>query len=194
MTKQLDVLKEGARAAEASAIERLLRESTICESWMTPRPFTVIPSDSLGHARKLLKLHRINQLPVVTRRGNKLLGIVTDRDLRVATGATFADLSVESVMSGPAIALARHSTLICAAEIMRVCRIGSVPIVDGESVVGIVTRSDILEAFVAFANGRYRRVATASSKRLAGRGIRTPNSVELQRQNFATSHSRTAGK
>jgi acetoin utilization protein AcuB len=173
VTKKLDVSKEDARAAEARAIERLLRESTSCESWMTPRPFTVTPLDSLGHARKLLKLHRIKQLPVVTGRGNKLIGIVTDRDLRVATGATFADLSVESVMSGPAIALARHSTLIGAAEIMRVCRIGSVPIVDGESVVGIVTRSDILEAFVAFANGRYRRVAMAPTKRLAGRGIRT---------------------
>jgi CBS-domain-containing membrane protein len=164
MTKRIEVLKAEVRMAEAKAIEQLLRESTTCESWMTPRPHTVTASDSLGHARKLLKIHRINQLPVVARRGKKLLGIVTDRDLRDAVGRAFADLSVESVMSQPAITLARQSTLINASEVMRLSRIGAVPIADNESLVGIITRSDILEAFVAFAKGRYRRIAGPPQK------------------------------
>jgi acetoin utilization protein AcuB len=137
------------------AVEQLLKESTTCENWMTPRLYTVTPADSFDHARKLLKSKRINQLPVVGS-GKMLLGIVTDRDLRDAVLPGFEDCRIESVMSSPAITLARHSTLVNAAEVLRMSRIGSVPIVDGNSLVGIITRSDILEAFVAFANGRYR--------------------------------------
>jgi CBS-domain-containing membrane protein len=162
--KRMETLKVEAHLAEAKAIDRLLRESTTCENWMTPRPYTVVPSDSLNHARRLLKLHRINQLPVVPRGSKILLGIVTDRDLRDAANPSYADLSVESVMTRPAITLARHSTLINAAEVMRASRIGSVPITDGEALVGIITRSDILDAFVAFSQGRYRRVATRPGK------------------------------
>jgi CBS-domain-containing membrane protein len=182
MTERNEALIAEARRAEARSIERLLRESTTCETWMTPWPHTVSPSDSLDHARKLVRLHRINQLPVVGRGGKKLLGIVTDRDLRKAVGPSFANLSVESVMSRPAITLARHSTLINAAEIMRISRIGSVPIAEGEAPVGIVTRSDILEAFVAFSQGRYRRIAAPRGKRSENEdatGVLKPGSVGL---------------
>lgn len=157
MTKRMKELNVEARMAESNAIEPLLGESTTCETWMTSKLYTVLPSDSLDHARDLLKIHRINQLPVVARDRKTLLGIVTDRDLRDAKMPAFADLSVKPVMAQPAITLARHSTLINACEVMRLSRIGSVPITDGETLVGIVTRSDILEAFVAFSHGRYRR-------------------------------------
>ena len=159
--------KPGKQKDQVKALEQLLEKSTSCEGWMTPRPYTVTPSDSLDHARKLLKAHRINQLPVVGR-GDKVLGIITDRDLRNA--GLSEDARIKSLMSSPAIALAPHSTLLNAAEVMRKTRIGSVPIVDGNSLVGIITRSDILEVFVAFANGRYRRSKPRSfRKRAIGR-------------------------
>ncbi len=164
MAKGMETLKVEAHMAEAKAIDRLLRESTTCETWMTPRPFTVVSSDSLEHARKLLRTHRINQLPVVARDGKTLLGIITDRDLREANNPSFTDLSVDSVMSRPPITLARQSTLLNACEVMRLSRIGSVLITEGQMLVGIITRSDILEAFVAFSQGRYRRVVTRRAK------------------------------
>ena len=162
------------RQPESEAIGQLFKESSICATWMTRRVYTVAPSDSLEHARELLKLHRINQLPVVGS-GGKVLGIVTDRDLRDAVGKTarlsdaserlshLTDVTVGSVMSHPAISLASHSTLVNGAEVMRATRIGSVPIVDGDSLVGIITRSDILGAFVAFATGHYRRDKAAKT-------------------------------
>jgi CBS-domain-containing membrane protein len=162
--KQMETLKVEAHLAEAKAIDRLLRESTTCGNWMTLRPYTVVPSDSLNQARRLLKLHGINQLPVVPRGSKTPVGIVTDRDLRAAANLSYEDLTVESVMTRPAITLARHSTLINAAEVMRASRIGSVPITDGEALVGIISRSDILDAFVAFSQGRYRRVAARPGK------------------------------
>jgi len=164
MTKRMAELKFDARMAEAKAIERLLRESTTCEAWMTPKPYTVSPSDSLDRARNLLMVHAINQLPVVARDRKTLLGIVTDRDLRDAKPENG---TVESVMTRPAITLARQSTLLNACEVMRLSRIGSVPIADGEKLAGIITRSDILEAFVAFSQGRYRRTLTRLRRKVA---------------------------
>jgi acetoin utilization protein AcuB len=143
------------------ASERLLDESSICEHWMTTKVRTVAPSNSIEQARDLLKRYRINQLPVIAR--GKLLGMVTDRDVRGSPGlhrgaaGAVADQRVQSVMSRPAIALGCHSTLLNAAEVMRRSRIGAVPILRGEILVGIVTRSDILDAFIGLANGRYYR-------------------------------------
>src|SRR5215467_11888117 len=89
--------------------ERLLDEYSICERWMTTKVQTLAPSDSIEHARDLLKRYRINQLPVVAR--GKLIGIITDRDIRSSLGlggraaAPVAQRRVQSVMSRPAIAL-----------------------------------------------------------------------------------------
>jgi acetoin utilization protein AcuB len=140
-----------------------------CERWMSLEVHTVKPRDSVAHARALLEERRINQLPVV--KDGKLVGIVTDRDLRdamsaVATAARSAgsfqqapeapdQTPLEAVMSHNVITLSPHSSLVTAAELMRRERIGSVPIVDGDSLVGIVTRSDVLEAFVTREHRRH---------------------------------------
>jgi CBS domain-containing protein len=76
------------------AIEKLLEESSICERWMTTKVYTVGPSDTIAHARELLRQHRINQLPVVA--GDKLLSIVSDRDVRDT--AILDDISVQTIM------------------------------------------------------------------------------------------------
>jgi acetoin utilization protein AcuB len=161
---------EGPHPRE-SASESLEKERLSCAQWMASRLCTVKPHDSVARARALLEEHRINQLPVVKNR--VLFGIVTDRDLRdavntVATSAHLAgtvepapqaadEIPVEMVMTQNVITLAPHSSIITAAELMRRERIGSVPIVDGQSVVGIVTRSDILKAFVSLENDKPRR-------------------------------------
>ncbi len=50
--------------------------------WMTEQVLAVEVFDSIGIARRLMAKHRINQVPVVD--GEKLIGIVTDRDIRDA--------------------------------------------------------------------------------------------------------------
>jgi acetoin utilization protein AcuB len=143
--------------------------SLVCSDWMTAKVQTVKPLDSVAHARALIEEHRINQLPVV--RNGLLLGMVTDRDLRDAVNAvtTSADeagtvepaprvpgkIPVETVMTHDVITLSPHSSLVTAAELMRRQRIGSVPIVDGRrELVGIITRSDIVKAFIVRENKR----------------------------------------
>jgi acetoin utilization protein AcuB len=126
--------------------------------WMTRELYTVEPDDSIAHARELMARYRINQLPVVA--DSKLLGIVTDRDLRTVHDvkpSARPHSTVGAIMTHPVIALSSHSTLVNAAKVMRQQRIGSVLIVDGDSLQGILTRSDILDAFVAYAIGRHKR-------------------------------------
>lgn len=143
----------------------------ICRDWMTAKIHTVKPLDSVAHARALIEEHRINQLPVV--KDGMLVGIVTDRDLRDAVNAvtvsanaartiepapgTPEQIPVEAVMTHKAMTLSPHSSVVAAAELMRRERIGSVPIVDGHALVGIITRSDILKAFIARETDRVRR-------------------------------------
>ncbi len=125
---------------------------------MTRKVWTVKPRDSVAHALAILKKHRINQLPVIDNR--KIVGIITDRDLRNAAtisamlvGIMESDkpvrLSVEAVMTRKVLTLNCQSSLLRAAQLLRRKRIGAVPITDGDSLIGIITRSDILDAFIA---------------------------------------------
>jgi acetoin utilization protein AcuB len=132
------------------------------EAWMKHPVITVKPHDSARHAREVMEKHRINQLPVVI--DDRLVGIITDRDLRDAfpsifdsaesltrrarkSGADPATIPVEDVMTSTVLTLAPAATVEDAARLMRRERIGALPIVDGTRLVGILSRSDVLDAF-----------------------------------------------
>jgi acetoin utilization protein AcuB len=125
---------------------------------------TVKPKDSVAHARALLADNRINQLPVVQK--GKILGIVSDRDLRDAseifaissqpigtdTPAVMrdpAELNVESVMTTSLATLSPEESLKRAAQLMVQDRIGGIPIVEKGRLVAILTRTDVLQAFLS---------------------------------------------
>ena len=161
-------------------------ETLMCQRWMTAKVHTVKPVDSVAHARSVLEKLQINQLPVI--KDGILVGIVTDRDLRDAVSTvttsgwranainlatpTPDEIPVEAIMTHNVITLAPHSTVVNATVIMRLQRIGSVPIVNGSRVVGIVTRSDVLDAFVARENGKRERQALGNDKAEAS-GMKT---------------------
>ena len=135
----------------------------LIERWMKLVVHTVKPHDSVAHARALLEEHRINQLPVIV--DGRLVGIVTDRDLRDAPTvvkvaaaqaggpetpeATPDRIPVETVMTANVLTLKPSDPMEKAAALMRRERIGALPIVEKGHLRGILTRSDILEAFLA---------------------------------------------
>lgn len=133
------------------------------EAWMKHPVVTVKPRDSAAHARTVMATHRINQLPVVF--DGHVVGIVTDRDLRDAFPSVFeiaegagpsADpgaIAVEDLMASQVVTLAPDATVEDAARIMRRERIGAIPIVRAGRLVGMLTRSDVLDAFVALSGG-----------------------------------------
>ena len=137
----------------------------LIQDWMKHDVRCIKPLDSILHDRDIMESNRINQLPVLT--AGKLVGIVTDRNLRDAFPSVFdtppfgkpnapagtnpKTITVEMVMTPHVLTLSPTTSIVEAARIMRRERIGAIPIVDGTRLVGILTRSDVLDAFVALA-------------------------------------------
>ncbi len=120
---------------------------------------TVTPGVTLEEAARLLKAHRIHHLPVVEE-GNLLAGIVTDTDLRNATldgmigGADRGDsgrpVTVGEIMTRELVTLSPGDTLDDAMLVLSRQRIGALPVVEeGNRLVGIVTKADILSALLS---------------------------------------------
>ena len=141
----------------------------LIEKWMKREVHSIKPLDTIQHARDLMEQHRINQLPVVV--NHRLVGIVTDRNLRDAfpsvfetppfgkaqktsKGADPTKITVEMVMTPNVLTLGPKDDVVEAARIMRRERIGAIPIVENGHVIGIIARSDLLDAFVALAAKR----------------------------------------
>jgi acetoin utilization protein AcuB len=123
--------------------------------WMTEEVLAVETFDSIAVARQLIAKHRVNQLPVLD--NDTLVGIVTDRDIRDAYPTSlmihraeeidrFADkVTVEAVMTHDVFIVRPETPLMTAVGLLRRHRIGSLPVVKNKKLVGIITRSDILD-------------------------------------------------
>lgn len=119
---------------------------------------TVDRRASLRRAQRILDQYKIRHLLVMD--GKRLVGIVTDRDLRKAAPSSksplttsereeFMDeLKVMEVMSRKLITASPTTTVREAAKVMVGEKIGCLPVVDGNALVGIVTETDLLEILV----------------------------------------------
>lgn len=117
---------------------------------MTPRPTTVTPQDSLAAAKALMDAEQFRELPVVEH--GKLVAIVTDRDLKAHTGY-FESTKVSAAMKPDPIAIAPDARLTEAARLLIEHKIGALPVVRDGELVGIVTVTDLLKAFLEVVPG-----------------------------------------
>jgi acetoin utilization protein AcuB len=123
---------------------------------------TISPSASLQEARRLMRGQNVRQLPV-TGEGNKLVGILSDRDIREATlpvgllpGSSekemeemLASTTVEKVMTRKVATATVNDSLEDAIVLLHDFRVNALPVVDDEgTVAGIITRTDVLKAFI----------------------------------------------
>jgi acetoin utilization protein AcuB len=125
---------------------------------MTTPVVTVGPKAPIHEALALMKERGIRRLPVV--RGQTLIGIVTWTDLMRATPSPATSLSVweisyllmkapvSEVMTKQVITTSPGATIEEVAVQMRERKIGGLPVIEDGVVVGIVTESDIFEAFI----------------------------------------------
>ena len=112
---------------------------------MTKDPVTVSPEDFLIQARLKTQKGNFRQLPVVA--DGQLVGIVTDRDMREHAG--YLDRTeVKAAMSRKPLTVTPATTLEAAAQLLLKHKIGGLPVVENARVVGIITRSDVLQAFL----------------------------------------------
>lgn len=128
------------------------------KEWMTTKVVTVSLDTSVKKAFGLMKHHGFHHLPVV--QGEKVVGIVTDRDLRRPNISDVfkgwdelyrlgEDISVEDVMTAPAITVSLDSDLPAAASMLVEKKINALPVVSHEGkLAGIITTVDFLKAFV----------------------------------------------
>jgi CBS domain-containing protein len=105
---------------------------------MTTSVVSVSPADSVDEAARLLTFHDVSGLPVCD--GGRVVGVVSEADLIGKSGSKVGD-----VMTSPALTVQESTTLEHVAELLTQQRIRRVPVVDaGSSLVGIVTRRDVL--------------------------------------------------
>jgi CBS domain-containing protein len=135
---------------------------------MTQDPITIDPEAPLATAAAVMRERRVRHLPVTDETG-RLLGIVSDRDLRSAliapamaeylsvaarrrlrgVGEELAHLRVRDVMTWDAVTIEPDAPVARAAAVMFEARVGSLPVVADGRLVGIVTERDVLRAVAA---------------------------------------------
>ena len=114
-------------------------------NWMTRNPVCVNPHDTLAKAGDLMAAGGFRQLPVTEQ--DKLIGIITDRDLRLHSGY-LDSTQVDAAMTSPAVAVSPFDSAETAAKLIIKHKIGGLPVVDSGRVVGIISTSDLLRALL----------------------------------------------
>lgn len=107
---------------------------------------TVACETRVGDAVALLADRKIGALPVL--RGGAVAGIMSERDIIYklrSDGAAILDWTVERIMTAPAISVAPDSDVLAALSLMTRRRIRHLPVVDGETLVGLVSIGDLVK-------------------------------------------------
>jgi acetoin utilization protein AcuB len=127
---------------------------------MKRNPVFVDEGDSMKKAMDLLKEHEIRHLPVL-KDGDRLVGILSERDIKQASPSPATALEireiyylldkvkVKQIMTRRPYTVSSSAPIEEAALIIREKKIGCLPVVDDGKLVGILTETDIIDAFIA---------------------------------------------
>jgi acetoin utilization protein AcuB len=123
---------------------------------MTKDPKTIGPEESLTRAADVMRQSRINHLPVVEE--GKLVGILSDTDLRNVSLTSdrpsdpgepqIRDRKVREVMKTEVWSLTPEDAVEDALLIIQRKKFGALPVLDGDRLVGIITKIDMINAFI----------------------------------------------
>lgn len=126
---------------------------------MMRNPVFVDENDSMKKAMDILRDREIRHLPVL-KGGEKLVGILSERDIKQASPSPATALEireiyylldkvkVKQIMTRRVYTISPNAPIEEAALILREKRIGCLPVVEGGRLVGILTETDILDAFL----------------------------------------------
>ncbi|MBU4345185.1 MAG: CBS and ACT domain-containing protein [Desulfobacteraceae bacterium] len=131
----------------------------LVKNWMSKTVVTIEADDSIQAGMKLLKQHKIRMLPV-TKKG-KLVGVITDRDIKRASASDATTLSVhelnyilskvkvKEIMSDRLITVPFDYTVEETAEVLLHNKISGVPVVDHDGkIVGTITQTDLFRVII----------------------------------------------
>lgn len=132
----------------------------LVKNWMSKPAITIDAGASMNDAIKLLKTHNIKMLPVMEK--GKLVGIVTDRDLKRASASDATSLEIHEllyliskikineIMTKKPITVPEDYTVEETAEILLKHNISGVPVIDQyRDVIGTITQNDIFRILIS---------------------------------------------
>ncbi len=141
----------------------------LVENWMSKDVVTVDVDDSMQYATRLLKEHNIRGLPVMEK--GKLVGVITDRDLKRASASDattleihellylISEIKVKEIMTKNPITIPLDYTIDEAAAILLENKLTGAPVVDDKGqVVGIITQTDIFRVLVSLTGVREKGI------------------------------------
>jgi acetoin utilization protein AcuB len=127
---------------------------------MTHHPITVHPDLPVAEALRIMREENVRRFPVIDRKTNALVGIVTEKELLYASPSPATSLSmheinyllskltVARVMTTELITVQEDTPIEEAARIMIDNRVGGLPVMRGETLVGIITETDLFKTFI----------------------------------------------
>ncbi len=118
------------------------------KNWIHKNPIIIKRTALLQDAVQLMKQHNIRHLPVVDDDG-ALVGFVTESDLRQFSFPSMIEaIPVHQVMVTNPRTIDANASIEEAARIIHDKKIGGLPVMDGDQLVGVITASDLLSAFI----------------------------------------------
>ncbi|MCA9959717.1 MAG: CBS and ACT domain-containing protein [Chloroflexota bacterium] len=137
----------------------------LVKSRMSSPVITVTEGTPVMEALDLMKRERIRRTPVVNAKG-KMVGIISDKDLLNAAPSDATTLSVwelnyliskvrvKDVMTKKVLTVEENTPIEEAAYVMADNKIGGLPVVRGEEIVGLITETDLFKVFLEFMGAR----------------------------------------
>lgn len=124
--------------------------------YMTPEPFTIHRDEPIAKAVDTFRHHGVYQIPV-TDKSNRLVGILSERDVREAIAHDRINtcvLTVGDLMTPSPISVTPATPLSEAVEILSTSTFGAMPVVMGERIVGMISSRDLLRRLFAIVRER----------------------------------------
>ena len=141
----------------------------LVEERMTSPAITIGPDVSVPDALAMMRREKVRRFPVIDRHGN-LIGIISEKDLLNAAPSDATTLSIweinyllnkltiDKVMTKNVITITRDTPIEEAARIMADNKVGGLPVVEGEKVVGIVTETNLFRIFLELFGARAKGI------------------------------------
>jgi acetoin utilization protein AcuB len=137
----------------------------LVRDFMTTNPVTITADVSVPEALRIMREKKVRRFPVLDSHG-RLVGIVSDKDLLLASPSPATSLSVweipdllarlkvEKVMARDVVTVTEDTPLEEAARIMADQRIGGLPVMRDKQLVGIITETDLFKVLLNLLGGR----------------------------------------
>jgi len=117
------------------------------KNWIRKNPITVTRSTLLHEANQLMKKYNIRHLPVME--DEELVGFITESDLRQFSFPSMVEaIPVHQVMLTNPMKIDANASIESAAKIIHDNKIGGLPVMEKGKLVGVITASDLLSAFI----------------------------------------------